>query len=889
MQPISGPSQFSLRGSVHPLTARYPDAGPADASQPLTGMTLYFAPSAEQQAALQAFLAEQQTPGSPSYHQWLSPAQYAAAFGLSPSDVAAVTAWLQRQGFAIVSSTPLSVKFSGTVGQVEAAFQTRIDDFNVNGKMRRANTTPLSLPAALQGVVAALRGTSEFRPRPRLRSVALPHFTAGNQHFVAPADFATLYDVNPLYNEGNNGSGQTIVVVGQSAIVAADVANFRSAASLPANAPTMTLVPGSGTATQSTLDEEESDLDVEWSGAVARNATINFVYVGNSKNYSVFDSLQYAIQNKLAPIISISYGACEAAWSSADITTVENLLQQANAQGQTVIAAAGDNAAADCDVPPANSTQVITQASLGLAVDYPGSSPYVTAIGGTEFSADVAAPSSYWNSSNSAGDGSAIQYIPAEVWDDTSTQNGLEGGGGGMSALFGKPSWQTGAGVPADGARDVPDISLNASPQHDGYVFCSSAASASSCSNGFADSSSNLVVAGGTSFGAPTFAGILALINQKEGSSGQGNFNPAIYAAAATSYATAFHDVTTGNNDVPCKAGTKDCGSSGEFGYAAAPNYDLASGWGAIDAANFASVVAAASTTTPAETPTTVALSANTITPTVGTSDTFTAVVTANSGSSTLTGTVQFAVNGTDAGTPVTLTAGSAGAASATFSYTFSAAGSYTITATYSGSSSFSGSTGTLDVTAAVPSSSGQSFGLSATNVTVAAGASGTSTITVQPSGGFTGSVALTVSSPSTLTNVCFPAMPAVTVSGTSAVTAALTVDTTQRACQTPGSHRAISERGERSRTVLRASVILLSLLCLGAPALRRRRGLWMILLLAGIGSAGLMGCGGSSGSGTTTTSSNTTAPPGSYTITVTGTNTAAQLSASTSFTLTIQ
>lgn len=886
-QAIDSNSRFTLRGSFHPLTARYPDAGAADATQPITGLTIYFTPTAAQEAALKSLLVAQQTPGSPEYHHWLTPAQYAGQFGLAPADVSAISAWLQQQGFQILSSSPLFIRFSGTVGQVESAFSTEIHNYNVNGAIRRSNASALSLPTALQGIVSSVRGLSEFRPRPRVRHSVLPHYSAGgNNYFVAPADFATLYDLGPLYSAGYTGTGETIAVVGQTEIQASDIANFRSAAGLPANTPTMTLVSGSGTAVVSSADdEEESDLDVEWSGAVARNATINFVYVGNKSSSSVFDSLQYAIDNDLAPVISISYGACEAQWSNADITAFEQMFQQANSQGQTIVAAAGDTGAADCD-DSSNSNTVTTQATQGLAVDYPGSSPYVTSIGGTEFYGDGSDPGAYWNSKNGAGGSSAIQYIPAEVWNDTSAQLGLEAGGGGSSSLFGKPSWQTGTGVPSDGARDVPDISLNASPQHDGYLYCSSANDSTSCKNGFLDGGSNPTVAGGTSFGAPTFAGILTLINEEEKSGGQGNFNPAIYTAAGSSYSSAFHDVTTGNNQVPCKAGSTDCGSSGVIGYTATVGYDLASGWGAIDANNFATAVQSTTTTTSPSA--TVSISAPTTTPTAGKSVTFTAVVSVSGGTTTPTGTVQFQVNGANSGSAVTLTAASAGTADATFSYTFSTAGSYTITAVYSGNSG-SNISGSINVTVGATTSAGKSFALSAANVTVASGASGTSTITVTPSGGYTGTVAFTVSSPSSLTDVCFPSIPNATVNGPGPATTTLTVDVTDRGCGTTGSNRALAGNGPATQgrgthsPILAAGVMLLSLVFLGVPALRRQRGLWMLVLLLGFGTAGLMGCG------TSSAPKDTTALPGSYTITVTGTDSTANLSESTSFTLTIQ
>jgi subtilase family serine protease len=905
LQEVNSSAGFALPNSVNPLARAQYDIGRANASTQLTGMTMYFKPSAEQQAALDALVQAQQTPGSAFYHQWITPAQYAGQFGLSANDLAKVKAWLERQGFSVdrVSNSQNAIVFSGTVGQVESAFQTRVHHYSINGVTHTANASAFSIPSALAGVVLSVRGVSDFRPHPLHRfqhSAAVNgnyNFTSGGTqyHFLAPGDFATLYDVDPLYNAGYTGSGKTIVIVGQSAIEAADVTNFQKAAGLTQKAPTMTLVPNSGgSATDdSSGDEDESDIDVEWSGAVATGATINFVYVGSNQNYDVFNSIQYAIDNDLGQIVSTSYGACEADISSSDISTFQTWFEQANTQGQTVVAAAGDNGAADCETTGKNGTVVDgDEATQGLAVDYPGSSPYVTAIGGTEFLGDVSAPGTYWNSTNSTSDSSAIQYIPSEVWNDTSTANGPDAGGGGKSILFGKPSWQTGTGVPSDGARDVPDISLNASPDHDGYLFCASGLDATSCSNGFLDgtaTNSIPTVAGGTSFGAPTFSGILAILNQKLSVTGLGNVNPEIYSLASSDYASAFHDITTGNNEIPCEIGSVDCATS-PIGYSATTGYDLASGWGSIDAANFAGVF----TTTAAASPiaTTTALTASPTAPTAGTAVTLTATVSANSGSGTPAGTVQFAVNGTSAGSPVTLSSGVA-----TYSYTPATAGTYTVVATYTPSNTTvnSGSSATLSITVASTASGSASFSLAATNVTVAQGSSGSSTITVTPSDGFTGGVALTLTAPTALTDFSYCVNNA-TVSGTAPVTTTITLYTTTTTCPVAGSRAYSTPLRIQSTTgggslahAMTARVIagtaLASLLFLGFPGRRRRRWpmLGAILALASL-SLAVSGCGSSSSNSTSSSDS----PKGTYTLTLTGTNSTLNLAETTTFTLTV-
>jgi subtilase family serine protease len=900
-QEVNSSSTFALPDSVSPLAKAQYDTGRADASSQLAGMTMYIAPSAEQKAALDALVQAQQTPGSAYYHKWITPAQYASQFGLSANDLARVKAWLEQQGFSVdrIANSQNAIVFSGTVAQVETAFQTQVHIYSINGETHRANATALSIPSALAGVVQSVRNVSDFRPHPmhRLRSGAQVSgnydFTSGSTtyHFLAPGDFATIYDLNPLYSSGYTGSGKTIVIVGQSAVVSTDITNFQSAAGLTQKAPTMTLVPGSGTSAvdDSSGDEDESDLDLEWSGAVATGATIDFVYVGNNQNYSAFDSIQYAIDNDLGQIISSSYGTCEKNLSTSDTTTFETLFEQANTQGQTIVAAAGDNGATDCETTGKNGTVVNgDEATQGLAVDFPGSSPYVTAVGGSEFVADVSSPGTYWNSSNSSTASSAIEYIPEEVWNDTSTTNGLEAGGGGKSTLFSKPSWQAGTGVPSDGARDVPDISLNASPNHDGYLFCATGSDSdpTSCANGFLDSKGDPTVAGGTSFGAPTFSGILAILNQKLSANGLGNVNPEIYSLAASDYASAFHDITTGNNDSPCEVGSTDCTTS-PIGYSATTGYDLASGWGSIDANNFASVFTNTTTTSSPVATTTVVTASPASPVVVNTAITLTATVSPNSGSSTLAGTVQFAINGTNAGSAVTLASGVA-----TYSYTPTTAGTYTVTATYTPSSSTanSGSSGTLSIVVNAAASGSESFTLSATNVSVAPGSSGTSTVTVTPAGGFTGSVALTATEPSSLSNVCLQ-FSNPTVTGSSAATGTITISTSGP-CSTAASKRVSAvalnrdapPRGGSLARILTGGT-LLSLLAMGFPGLRRRR--WPVLCALFVFASltiGVSGCGSSAG----TSSTSTNAPAGTYTITVTGTSSAQNVSATTTFTLTV-
>jgi hypothetical protein len=583
---------IALKGNIHSLARPQNDKGAADTALKLERITITFQPTAAQKADLDGLLAAQQNPTSPSFHQWLTPQQYGDRFGIAPADLAKVKAWLESKGFVVVE-TPASrnsIIFNGTAAQVSAAFHTQIHNYESKGEKFYANSSEPSVPAALAGMVAGFRGLNNVRLKPRAifnkpsSGNIKSHFTSSvsGNNYISPGDFATIYDLDPLYHVSPaiDGTGQKIVVVGQSDIVAKDIDDFRLASNLLATNLQQILI----TTTDPGVvngDVQESSLDIEWAGAVARNAKIIFVISNNG----VFDSLSYAVAQNLAPVISISYGACESSATSAEVQSLVLVAQQANSQGITIVAATGDGGATDCDNNQGN-----YPAQLGLSVDIPASLPYITAVGGTEFSEGTG---TYWQPQGTSDiNPSALSYIPETTWNDTLLDGKPSSGGGGASYLFGKPSWQAGTGVPADGARDIPDISLNASADHDPYLYCTQfipsggTVLTSSCLNGtFRYSDGSLETAGGTSFGAPTFAGIVALINQATGSTGQGNINYILYPLAALT-PTAFNDITTGDNKIPCIQGSPNCPDTNPIGYSAGLGYDQATGLGTIDATN---------------------------------------------------------------------------------------------------------------------------------------------------------------------------------------------------------------------------------------------------------------------------------------------------------------
>ena len=451
----------------------------------MTRLTLVLAPSPAQQAELDQLLAAQQNPASPSFHKWLTPAQFGARFGVSDADLAKIESWLASQGLEVLSVSPSrnAVFFSGTSATVEAALGVSMQRFRKNGQEFFENSSNVKVPRALNGVIGGVTSLSSYRLRSDLvrrptgssAGKISPAYTDGAQaHELAPWDFRQIYGLNTLVNAGYTGA-VNIAIVGQSAVNTTQIGYFQGLTGQTAKAPTVVLVPNTGTSTLVSGDEGESEIDIEYAGGTASGSTIQFVYTGNGNNNGVFDSLIYAVTQNLAPIISMSYGGCESEEATYATGTFEPYLRQANAQGQTVVVSAGDYDAATCDVIDSTSGNV-TEATEGLTVSYPASSPYVTAVGGTRFNEGTG---TYWSATNNSFAGSATGYIPEIVWNETqyngSTADGfyILGTGGGASALFGKPSWQIGTGVPADGQRDIPDVAFNAAVYSDPYVYCS--------------------------------------------------------------------------------------------------------------------------------------------------------------------------------------------------------------------------------------------------------------------------------------------------------------------------------------------------------------------------------------------------------------------------------
>ncbi len=671
-QPLDASKATVLVGNRTSKARPENDQGPLDIFQSIGGMTLELKSSASQVADLAEFLQQQAVPSSPNYHRWLTPEQYATRFGVSPGDLEEVTTWLQTEGFRVdyVARARTWVLFSGTAGRVGRTFHTEIHRYNVRGKLHYANSADPSIPSALAPVILLIRGLDDFRTEPN--SVPIATFTAtGGGHFLVPEDLATIYNVGPLYLRAITGSGQKVVVPGQTDIHLSDIEHFRSQYGMPANDPKLVLVTGSVDPGVSADDLIESSLDLEYAGGMAQNATILFVY-----SPDVWTSIEFAIDQVLAPVISSSYGFCEPQISSAPAATaayLQSLAQEANSMGITWVSSSGDTGAADCDL---SSEQV---ASQGLAVDLPASVPEVTAVGGTGF---VEGSGNYWGTTNSSNGSSALSYIPEVAWNDTSFIGMLLATGGGASIFFPKPSWQSGPGVPADNARDVPDVAFAAAVAHDPYQIYANGAA---------------LYVGGTSAPTPVFGGMLALLNQYlaanggQSQPGLGNINPELYRLAQATPGI-FHDITGGSNIVPCESGSPDC-TSGKLGYDAGVGYDRATGLGSL---NFYNLVLAWSASQPVATTTSVAATLSNVS--VDGSTVLTAVVQAAGGTASPDGVVTFTV-GPKALSVVTLS-GSGGVATAVLSVNGDqlASGANTIAAAYGGSALFSASSATVAI-----------------------------------------------------------------------------------------------------------------------------------------------------------------------------------------------
>jgi subtilase family serine protease len=931
--PISGSGRITLPHSRVPLTDDAEDAGTIAPATRIPGITLVFRRSEAQEAALKKLLAAQQDPESPLYHHWLTPDDFAAQFGVADQDIAATEAWLKAQGFDVdsISRSRDRITFSGTAAQVQAAFGAELRRYRLGDEVHFAPANDLSLPAQLAPLTAAVLHISDFRPKAQLvtgRAVR-PNLTGAStqQHLLTPKDIATMYNLTPLYQKLWKGAGQRIAVVGQSYVntVSGPVATFLGNMAQVMNV-TPVLVPNSGVNAISPGDESESELDLEYSSAIAPNADIFFVYVGSNQNYDVFDAIAYAITEDVAPVVSISYGTCELTVSQSALEQANALFAEAAAQGQTLVASSGDTGSTQCAYySPAQG--VTTAQQQALAVSFPASSPYVTAVGGTQMAEGTfaAGASSYWQSS--AGSdvvNSLLSYVPEVAWNESSTQ-GIVAGGGGSSSYFTRPDWQSGvSGIPSGSYRLLPDVSLQSSTRKPGFVFCTTDPSvvgqSGSCTNGLRNYNGSYTIAGGTSFAAPIFAGFVAILNQSQNAAGQGNINPALYklASDATTYASVFHDIVSGTN--ACTPGASVCSTAGQSNYAAGTGYDEATGLGSLDfnalatawpSGPSAKMVPTLLTLSPSLTSQmgNVINGRSIFVPPGQSVAVSISLLVANSSvanPANFAGTISISLDGSPLNAALPVTATNPGMYTTFYTVTApTTTGSHVLVFTYSGDSTHSPATRALSLTVGSSSASG-SITVSAGNLSVANNSTGTTQITVTPSGGYNGRVVWSLSATAASAGApqlsgCYWINPLL-VNNTITTQLKMGVGS---ACSTvqPQARIAVQTAQARGpvdllsgRRGIPAGALYVAFVFGGMLGMKRRR--WPSLLGVAIAalvlSAGLTGCGGSSGNTGSSNSSGNPAPPqtqaASYTFRLTASDSVnASITASTTFTMTVQ
>jgi subtilase family serine protease len=650
-QSVSESNLVTLAGNTRPQANAANDRGRVADDFAMDHMLLQLQRSPEQEQALERLIDSQQDRNSPNYHKWLTAAEFGKQFGVAQEDLSAIRSWLESHGFTVnvVYPNGMLIDFSGTAGQVRDAFHTEIHHLSVDGKDHVANMSNPQIPAALAPAVKGIVSLHDFMPHPAMKLHSNYTFSSGGSTYYAlvPGDLAKIYNFNPAFSAGYTGTGETIVVIEDTNVYStSDWTKFRSTFGLSSyTSGSFTQVhPGSNCTNPGTNgDDGEAILDAEWASAAAPNATIELASCADTS--STFGGL-IALQNLIngsnpPPIYSISYGECEAENGATANAAYSSAYQQATSEGLSVFVSSGDEGAASCDADEANATH-------GIGVSGFASTQYNVAVGGTDYSDTYSGSNStYWSSTNSSTYESAKSYVPEIPWNDScasvlianaegySTTYGSSGfcnstigkedflttasGSGGPSGCatgspstsgvvsgtckgWSKPSWQSILGNPADGVRDIPDVSLFAANGVWGhyYVFCWSDTreGGTSCSG----APSTWSGAGGTSFSSPIWAGIQALIDQKKGAK-QGLPNARYYTLGSSEYGTGgsstcnssngngvgssctFYDVTLGDMDVNC-TGTHNCYKpSGTYGVLSTSNsayqkaYGTGTGW----------------------------------------------------------------------------------------------------------------------------------------------------------------------------------------------------------------------------------------------------------------------------------------------------------------------
>lgn len=621
-QAIDESQLTTLKGNTHPLARPEFDLGTAPASLPMQRMLLVLKRSPQQETTLRRLLDNQQDRHSLSYHKWLTPDEFGKQFGPTDQDMATITAWLQSHGFEVESTHGRAVlEFSGSASQVQEAFHTTIHKYVVNGEQHWANSSDPQIPTALTPAVAGVLTLHNFIKKPTIHFSGEPvpaKLVLGKQrpqvtfppqngqpaiNALAPQDYAVIYNIKPVYNSNISGNGVSIGVVGRSDLYengqdVQDFFNVIGGGNGFGNPSLSVVLNGPDPGDLGGGEEAEATLDSTWSGAIATDGAVYFVLSATTNTTDGVDlSESYIIENNLTDIMTESFSACELYATNAQLQGQSAMAEQAAAQGITYFVSTGDSGAEGCDDP--NSPP----ATNPISVNYLASTAFNVAVGGTMFN-ENGDPGKYWASTAPISE-TALSYIPENVWNESSPSNGLWSSSGGASAGniqsgvgttggVPKPYWQSGlSSIPDDGVRDLPDVSLTAAG-HDPYILCLEGSCQPNSQNEI-----YVYFISGTSASAPSFAGIMALVDQQsEGSAGYftrlGLANYVLYRLAATqseypsqcdgsntttppTSTCVFNDVTVGDNVVPGEVGSD---------YQAGPGYDMTTGLGSVNVAN---------------------------------------------------------------------------------------------------------------------------------------------------------------------------------------------------------------------------------------------------------------------------------------------------------------
>jgi hypothetical protein len=702
------------------------------------------------QLAFQRLLEEQQSPSSPQYRHWLTPAEIGTKYGPVADEIDAISAWVRSQGLQVAAVSPARTTMivAGPASAVASALQVTLGTYQVGGKARMAPMNDPAIPRAFAAVISKIAGLTEIGLDPsasmgavqaidgaagQARSTgAHPLYTDPNTgvHSIAPGDFATIYDVASTTGAGDDGTGVRVAVLGQSDIVNSDITDLQSVMGLAQKAPNQMVVPGTTDPGLVLKDQRQSTFEVGRVTTTAPGATVDLLIAGAADG-GIATALQYNVDELLDPVMSISYSECEPSVSGAEVALYDSYFAQAAAEGISTFVTAGSSGAAGCAASFKAPPQTPPAKAMG---NFLCSSSYVTCVGATEFN-DTATGSLYWSGTNGSNQSSAVGYIPEGAWNEpvnpATGDYQIAGTGSGASAYIAKPTWQTGAGVPNDNVRDIPDVAFSGS-EHDGYFGCLAAVGAD-CSQ-----FEKTTFYGGPA-GPASMAGVAAILGQKLARTsetgnplaGLGNINPMLYLLASTT-PTAFHDVTPISSGGDCTVMTPNlCNNStpgpagptgGVPGDMLQVGYDLLTGLGSLDVGNFVNAAALL----PAPVLTTLSVTAPQ-SAAVGQSVPLSAVLTF-SGSGSPTGTIYIYFNGQPVANGVIQGNGVSGLQSS-----FDGPGTYTVTAAYPGDLNFAGSVASTQVVVSAGTVVGMVVTASPTSITAGQSAVFTATLPGNP------------------------------------------------------------------------------------------------------------------------------------------------------------